>query len=115
MPVTQASSELIYEPVDGFLGLAFAPLAATASTPFWQTLNLPAMSFWLTRSTTSTDGDVPGGVFTLGGTNSSLYTGNIEFTDLAVAEPGYWLLTLTGKLSCFYLSTTESLTEDGKV
>ena len=90
------------------MGLAFAPNAATNSTPFWQTLvangqlSSSEMSFWLTRSTSSSS-DVPGGVFTLGGTNSSLYTGDIEFTNLAVTPPFYWLLSLTGEFPFFLM------------
>ena len=121
VPATQVSSGLVYPPVAGFLGLAFAPLSATGSTPFWQTLatngqfDSPEMSFWLTRSTSSTDANIPGGAFTLGGTNSSLYTGEIEFINLAVSDPTYWLLTLTGRFPSWHLLMTESLTMDGKV
>ena len=84
------------------MGLAFAPLAATQSIPFWQTLvtngqlDSPEMGFWFSRSALTPAAQVPGGVFTLGGTNSSLYTGNIEFTNLAVTTPTYWALSLTG-------------------
>ena len=94
---------MITTPVGGWMGLAFAPLAATQSTPFWQTLvsngqlNTPEMGFWLSRSTSTRDVNVSGGVFTLGGTNSSLYTGDIEFTNLAVTTPTFWSLSLTGE------------------
>jgi cathepsin D len=34
-------------------------------------------------------------VFTLGGTNSSLYTGDIDFLPAADMSSGFWMLTLT--------------------
>ena len=101
------------------MGLAFAPLAATQSTPFWQTLiangkfNTPEMGFWLSRSTSSPDADVPGGVFTLGGTNSSLYTGDIEFTNLAVTTPTFWSLSLTSGFPILYSLMIVFLMEGG--
>ena len=54
------------------------------------------MGFLFSRSPSGPDADVPGGVFTLGGANSSLYTDNIEFKNLAVTTPPYWSLSLTG-------------------
>ena len=101
------------------MGLAFAPLAATQSIPFWQTLltngqlDTPEMGFWFTRSTLTPADIVPGGVFTLGGTNSSLYTGNIEFTNLAVTTPTYWALSLTGGFPILCPLTTVLLMGDG--
>ena len=102
MVATQGPPQIIAAPVGGWLGLAFAPLAATQSTPFWQALvtngqlDTPEMSFWFSRSPSGPDNDVPGGVFTLGGANSSLYTGDIEFTNLAVTTPTFWAVSLTG-------------------
>ena len=122
MAATQVPPGLISDPVGGVLGLAFAGVGATNSTPFLETLvtdgqlDSPEMSFWLTRHDpfSPPDDDVPGGVFTLGGTNSSLYTGTIEFTYLtetggyptghfgdpdpaAETEPRFWSLRLTGE------------------
>ena len=60
------------------------------------------MSFFLTRfldvqAATNTE---PGGILTLGGTNSSLFTGDIEFLNLAGTQSAqdatFWLLELTG-------------------
>jgi cathepsin D len=93
---------LVEAPVSGLIGLAFQALASTGAVPFWQALinnNLLSsseMSFWLARdSSTATQNLEPGGVFTLGGTNSSLFTGNIEFISLPSGEPTFWLLPLT--------------------
>ena len=75
-------------------------IRSAGSTPFWLTLatsgqlDSPEMSFWVTRSTKTPNEDVYGGVFTLGGTNSSLYTGTIEF--IALVKSSWWLLRLTG-------------------
>jgi len=84
------------------MGLAFSPLAATRSTPFWQALlaggllTSPEMSFHLTRERGNPLASEveSGGTFTLGGTNSSLFTGDIEFLDLPSAVPTFWVLNM---------------------
>ncbi|KAJ6551178.1 aspartic peptidase domain-containing protein [Mycena capillaripes] len=90
---------LIQGSVSGLMGLGFQALAETQAAPFWQALatnnqlSAAEMAFQLTRSTSQAD--EPGGTFTLGGTNSSLFTGDIEFHDL-VGTPSFWLLSLSG-------------------
>ncbi|KAF7783279.1 hypothetical protein Agabi119p4_2655 [Agaricus bisporus var. burnettii] len=98
----RVTENLVNDDSSGIMGLAFERLASTESTPFWQALaegdelTSKEMSFWLARSgidqTSQTDVRF-GGVFTLGGTNSSLYSGDIEFLDL-VGEPAFWTLDL---------------------
>jgi len=87
------------------MGLAFNTISSTDSTPFWEALakngDLEAqeMGFYLTRfrGDPSAQQTEYGGVFTLGGTNSSLYTGDIEYLDVPNGQnPTYWLLPLTG-------------------
>ena len=86
------------------MGLAFESLSATQAVPFWQAitnaklLDTPEMSFWLARDLNpATETSLAsGGVFTLGGTNSTLFSGEIEFLDLA-ATPSFWLLPLSSK------------------
>jgi len=96
---------LVDAPVSGLMGLAFQSLASTEAVPFWQALiesnqlSAPEMSFWLTRSSSSTQNLEPGGVFTLGGTNSSLFTGEIEFINMPAGQPSFWLLPLTSECS----------------
>jgi len=96
------STNLVDGAVVGVLGLGFPTIAYTQSVPFWQTLassgqlDSSDMGFFLDRSTSRSD--VPGGIFTLGGTNSSLYSGNVEFTKLALEKPTYWLVAMTGQL-----------------
>ena len=104
MSVDAMTSGLVTAPVSGLMGLAFESLASTQATPFWQAvtnlLSAPEMSFWLARDTnpTSASSLASGGVFTLGGTNSTLFSGDIEFLDLASA-PSFWLLSLSSKYS----------------
>lgn len=103
LAVDQLSSGLLDGSLAGIMGLAFATIAATDSKPFWQALSdtnqltTPEMSFFLTRvrGDPSASELEPGGVFTLGGTNSSLFTGDIEFLDLAGNTPTFWLLDLS--------------------
>ena len=92
------------------MGLGFDLIAATRATPFWQNLlnakqlAQPEMSFWLTRFLDDqlAQAEEPGGVLTLGGTNSSLYQGDIEFINFPQGvAPSFWLLSLTGASSVF--------------
>ena len=99
------SANFIDGPMVGTMGLSISTLSYTGSVPFWQILassgqlDSSDMGFFLDRSTSKSD--VPGGVFTLGGTNSSLYSGNVEFTNLAVNEPNLWLVAMTGQFFSF--------------
>ena len=104
--VDQTSSNLLDGSNAGILGLAFDTIANTGATPFWQTLaengqlTTPEMSFWFTRflNDPSAQEEEFGGIFTLGGQNQTLYTGDIEFLPLVtnVGRQTYWLLDLSG-------------------
>ena len=95
---------LVTAPVSGLMGLAFQSLASTGATPFWQAvtnanlLSTSEMSFWLARdlNPVSETSLGYGGIFTLGGTNSTLFSGDIEFLNLA-STPSFWLLPLSSK------------------
>ena len=96
------TSGLVNAPVSGLMGLGFQTLASTQAIPFWQAVtngnlfSTPEMSFWLGRdlNPATQTSLASGGLFTLGGTNSTLFSGNIEFHDLATT-PSFWLLTLS--------------------
>jgi cathepsin D len=100
------SSGLIDGKLSGIMGLAFQGIANTKAVPFWQALisnNLltsPEFSFFITRfvNDPSAAPEEPGGVFTLGGTNSTLYQGTIDFqTFTPVGSSGsFWLQTVAG-------------------
>ncbi|KIJ65164.1 hypothetical protein HYDPIDRAFT_131498 [Hydnomerulius pinastri MD-312] len=100
--VNQVSSGLLNSPVSGLLGLAWQSIAASGHTPFWQTLassgawTEPVMAFQLTRFINATNAQPtePGGTFTMGFTNSSLYTGNIDYQNVP-STPTYWILPMT--------------------
>jgi len=106
LSVTRTSANLLRGSLSGIMGLAFSTIAASGATPFWQVLleenllSAPEMSFQFTRFL-NVDGagdEEYGGVFTLGGTNSSLYQGDIEFLNFpssAIGGPSFWLLELT--------------------
>lgn len=97
---------LVDAPVSGLMGLAFESLASTEAVPFWQAvtnssqLSAPEMSIWLARNRNAVNDTAlnPGGVFTLGGTNSSLFSGDIEFISI-MSPPSFWLLPLSSKYS----------------
>lgn len=104
------SQGLVDGQTSGILGLAFEALASTHATPFWLALfnagqfAQPEMSFFLTRfiGVDGATNSEPGGFLTLGGTNSTLFTGDIEFLNLAatdsINDATFWLLDLTSAL-----------------
>ncbi|KAH9484944.1 Pepsin A [Psilocybe cubensis] len=101
--LTKLTTNLLEGTVSGIMGLAFSSIASTRATPFWQALSSagqlssPELSFFLTRADPNSQSlDNPGGVFTLGGTNSSLFTGNIEFNNMpANSQASFWLQSLS--------------------
>ncbi|KAJ7646600.1 aspartyl protease [Roridomyces roridus] len=94
------SRNLLTGTVSGIMGLAFSALSATQTTPFWQNLvaqnqlESTEMGFWLSRfrGTKFTE-EEPGGSFTLGGTNATFFTGDIEFLPMVGSSPpAFWQL-----------------------
>ncbi|KZT29099.1 acid protease [Neolentinus lepideus HHB14362 ss-1] len=105
--VDQTSSGLLSGSNAGIMGLGFQAIASSGATPFWEALvnanqlSQPMMSFWLRRliddSQASSTSELYGGEFTLGGTNTSLYTGDVQFIDFpSGAQPSFWLLSVSG-------------------
>jgi cathepsin D len=95
------------------MGLGFDSIAQSRATPFWQALaegnhlTTPEMSFQFTRFVDDPSARTLefGGIFTLGGTNSSLFTGDIDFVDLpSNVVPSFWLLPLESECMCYYSS-----------
>lgn len=95
----------------GILGLAFQNIAVSGASPLWETLiaagelSSPEMSFYIRRyasiATSPTQLD-PGGTFTLGGTNSSFFKGDIEFNAFPPhVIPSAWMQLVSGELCCF--------------
>jgi cathepsin D len=88
----------------GIIGLAFDTIASTQATPLWEALqqgkqlSQPYMSFFLNRLIDDRNAPADnafGGIFTLGGTNSSLFTGDIDFVDFpSGTQPSFWLQTM---------------------
>jgi len=104
--VDQASQGLIDGALVGIMGLAFPGIANTQSTPFWQgvlnqnALTNPEFSFFITRFINDQNAQTEefGGVLTLGGTNSTLFQGNIDFQSFSLGDNGggFWLQTVSG-------------------
>ncbi|KAF8842383.1 acid protease [Paxillus ammoniavirescens] len=100
--VTQISSRLLTSPVSGLLGLGWQSISSSGQMPFWETLasngawSQSLMAFQLTRfvNATSAAPIEPGGSFTMGFVNESLYTGQIDFQNLPTT-PSYWILPMT--------------------
>jgi len=104
--VDQISPNLVRGTTSGVLGLGFDALAEIGATPFWETLAdsgqlaTPEMSFWFTRlnGDPNASGEEFGGIFTLGGRNQTMYTGDVEFYPLVTigGRKTYWLLNVSG-------------------
>jgi len=100
LSVESVSKDLLTGSVSGIMGLAFGAISSTGAIPFWNALitdnqlAAPEMAFWLTRFRgTNFKDEEPGGSFTLGGTNASLFQGDIEFLPMAgPSQPTFWLL-----------------------
>jgi hypothetical protein len=88
------------------MGFGFQTIAETKAVPFWQALvnskqlTTPEFGIWLNRFTNDPTANVEeqnGGALTLGGTNSSLFTGDIEFLNMpSGSTPSFWLLAISG-------------------
>ncbi|EIN09402.1 acid protease [Punctularia strigosozonata HHB-11173 SS5] len=99
----EVSSGLLNKPASGLMGLAWQTIASSGATPFWQQLaanslwDEPVMAFQLTRFLNDSKAQTlePGGSFTMGFTNSSLYTGEIEYQSIPSGAVSYWILPLT--------------------
>ncbi|KAG9126991.1 hypothetical protein FRC07_001114 [Ceratobasidium sp. 392] len=100
--VNQSTGILMTGQSAGLLGLAFQSLANTQSVPFWEALVSggqwvePLMSFWMTRYTnvSTARAEEFGGEFRMGGTNTTLYTGDIEYHDMPATMNSYWMIPL---------------------
>ncbi|KAJ7692709.1 aspartic peptidase domain-containing protein [Mycena rosella] len=99
--ITDEEIDALPSVVSGVLGLAFAGTNETTALPFWKAViaaggsSAPEMGFWLSR--TAGTGNAQGetaGVFTFGGVNSTLYSGDIEYLDLPAGSTGLGLWTL---------------------
>ncbi|KAJ3563089.1 hypothetical protein NP233_g9165 [Leucocoprinus birnbaumii] len=97
-----------YLPHSGIMGLAFSSIAMTHATPFWEVLSNGGqlqnkeMSFWLKRLGDLVGDVAPpnvtsGGIFTLGGTNTKYFSGEIDFIDMPTSNPTYWFLNMTSE------------------
>lgn len=92
---TRVSSGLVDSNMDGIMGMGFSRLASSGDTPFWLAANADTFSFYLQRASLTSSSQLQyGGVFTLGGTNSSLFQGNINYNN--VIEQLYWMIDLGG-------------------
>ena len=74
------------------------------------TLDAPVMAFHLTRyvNDSGVRAVEPGGSFTLGTLNASLYTGEVDYQPVPSYAVGYWTLKLSGARPCAPFRTDRS-------
>ncbi|KAI9573773.1 aspartic peptidase domain-containing protein [Boletus coccyginus] len=97
--VDSVSSGLLTAPVSGLLGLGWQGISSSGEMPFWQTLassgamDSALFAVQLRRYSNASNPSQlePGGELTIGYTNSSLFTGSIDYINLS-GNPAYWLL-----------------------
>ncbi|KAF8507481.1 aspartic peptidase A1 [Hysterangium stoloniferum] len=101
----QVTQRLLDQSFSGLLGLGFKSIANSGVTPLVQGLagrnafTNPLMSFYLERHIDDPNMQTvaSGGLFTLGDTNSSLFTGEIDFVNIpSTVTPGFWLIPVSG-------------------
>ncbi|KAM0753123.1 acid protease [Meredithblackwellia eburnea MCA 4105] len=86
-------------PVSGIMGLGFQAISSLGVVPVWELLagsnilEKPVFGFALESSFLS-GSPTWGGVMTLGNTNSSLFVGDIAYTNVTAST--YWLIPLQG-------------------
>lgn len=106
--VNRTTANIISAPASGLMGLAFQTISSSGALPLWQnlaqtagTLDSPVMGVWLTRFTNDSSAQLlePGGSITIGATDSTLFTGNVDFQDIPDGTPGFWTQSLTSKNS----------------
>ncbi|KAJ3488190.1 hypothetical protein NLI96_g3000 [Meripilus lineatus] len=102
--VNRTTANIISAPASGLMGLAFQTISSSGALPLWQnlaqtagTLDSPVMGVWLTRFTNDSSAQLlePGGSITIGATDSTLFTGNVDFQDIPDGTPGFWTQSLT--------------------
>ena len=112
--VDEITSGVLTSPISGLLGLGWAQLAASGATPFWQSLaqsndTLSERLFGIQLARYGNDSDAqaqePGGTFTLGAVNTTLFTGEIDYQD--VPQVGYWLQEISG--ACIRLTVVKHM------
>ncbi|KAM0793276.1 hypothetical protein ACM66B_000737 [Microbotryomycetes sp. NB124-2] len=89
--------------ISGILGLGWQSIAQSGATPLVQALaqngSLPSPEIGFAFKTYAydelTNDEMPGGTMTIGGVDSSAYTGDINWIDLVQPE-GYWQIPLEG-------------------
>lgn len=118
--VDKMTSGLVDGSIAGIMGLAFQTIASTQAVPFWQALisnnqfSSPEMSVFLTRflDDSNASEDEPGGILTFGGTNNTLFAGDIDFQDFpSGSTPSYWLQTV----SCTSFITYRAMAKEGRL
>ncbi|KAI0770143.1 acid protease [Fomes fomentarius] len=96
--VTSESAEFQQEPFDGLMGMGLPALSTLGQNPFFSTAveqgAVKDGSFAMKLSSTGSE-------LFVGGTNSDLYTGEIEFQEV-ISETGFWVIdgastTVNGK------------------
>jgi hypothetical protein len=125
---TSGSTTLLDAPLSGIMGLAwlFLSVAAPTTVPWWQRL---AESTWTDKrfaffmkrfrwDNNATRVEEDGGEVVFGGVNSSMYTGDINYIDIAKSDQDYWRIpvdavTVNGKNMDYSTSASSAVIDTG--
>ncbi|EIW65821.1 hypothetical protein TREMEDRAFT_46056 [Tremella mesenterica DSM 1558] len=103
--VNETTSSLISAPLSGLMGLAWKSIAQSQATPMWQalaasgSLSSPEMAFYLQRyrgDSSAAQVESSGGEFTLGGLDSSKFTGSMNYISISADDEDYWRIPVQG-------------------
>ncbi|EGF99822.1 aspartic peptidase A1 [Melampsora larici-populina 98AG31] len=96
--VTATSTGMYISDASGVLGMGFASAEPERPAPFWQTANVESfaigMSGFTKDSSRSSSALHPGGILTLGGVESKLYDGDINYVPLT--NTSLWQVSVDG-------------------
>jgi len=100
--IDNPGSSTIPSQTTGLMGLAWQPIA-TIGTPWWQNAiqsnqwAQPLFAFQLARQENTPGAattNLPGGSLTIGDVDTTLFKGDIEYTNIPTGEQSWWLLQL---------------------
>lgn len=95
------------------MGLGFQPISSLRVPPVWEAaynanlLAQPLFGVFLDRVTSSFQAQTTaGGTLTMGGTNTSLYVGDIEYIEMPSGQtPSYWLQQISSAYLILFVET----------
>jgi len=103
--VNDTTANLVSSPLSGLMGLAWKSLSQSDATPCWQALassgqwSNAEMGFFLQRYRGAVNAETVetnGGEFTMGGLDTTKYTGDVNYISISTNDENYWQIPVQG-------------------